>query len=160
MATLKTKFQKIQVPNFNNIIQHGNRAGFIHMREEMERMPDIGKVDEAVEQRIMQSAKNVAAETTAVGLARTGAHRMSYDMKSTMRDRAGKPSTNVILPNGDAFDTRYISASAGKHGTNNRLGDAKEKAVHSGMLSNLKIDYSNPSEEFKLAASKLDGTHT
>jgi hypothetical protein len=69
----------------------------------------------------------------------------------------GKPNSQVILPNGNGFDTNYV-AHQSQHAHNNRLrqqGDLTGiKEVHVGMVDNLTLDLANPTAEFIDAARK------
>lgn len=73
-----------------------------------------------------------------------------------LRAEVGKPNSQVILPNGNGFDTNYV-AHQSQHAHNNRLrqGDLTGiKEVHVGMVDNLTLDLANPTAEFIDAARK------
>ena len=75
---------------------------------------------------------------------------MSVKERKDWKMHFGKPNTKVLLPSNDVFDTKLISSGGSKHATNNKLGHVQhELELHPGMDSNLDIDWSNQSSEFK-----------
>ena len=65
-----------------------------------------------------------------------------------MRPGFGTPTTKCKLPSGDMFDTRCISGR-NRHAINNKLATRENTNFHPGMKTNLKIDFTNQSEEYK-----------
>ena len=91
----------------------------------------------------------------------SGGQSLTLQDRMELKTHLGTPTTKVVLPSGDMFDTRCI-ASGGKHSSNNKLGDKRNSGSrydpHPGMVSNLEIDFSNQGKEFKELYEKIDYT--
>ena len=93
----------------------------------------------------------------------SGGQTLSLQDWMELKQHLGTPTTKVVLPNGDTFDTRCI-ASGGKHSTKNKLGDKINSGSrydpHPGMVSNLEIDFSNQGKDFKDFYDNIDSIST
>ena len=82
-------------------------------------------------------------------------HALPVNAVQTMQRGMGR-DTVVTLPSGDRFDTRVISSTTGKHGSNNRLpGQAGVDDVHDvapGMVDRLNPKFDTVTPEFAEAA--------
>ena len=76
------------------------------------------------------------------------AQKLSVTEKTALRQGFGTPTTKCKLPSGDIFDTRCISGR-NRHAINNKLATRENTNFHPGMKTNLKIDFTNQSEEYK-----------
>lgn len=102
----------------------------------------------------------ISNEACALNIARFGGEQLNMQDKQILRKQLGKPTTEVILPGGAAFDTRQIRGN-NQHSRNNNLSNAASEHTTStfakGMKSNLEIDYSQLSDEWKEANNTLRG---
>ena len=75
---------------------------------------------------------------------------MTVKERNDLKSQFGMPSTKVLLPSNDAFDTKSLTSGNPKHARNNKLGGAQhDLELHPGIVSNLEIDWANQSTQFQ-----------
>ena len=65
--------------------------------------------------------RSVTCETTSVNIASKRSGLQPVDLQF-LREKVGKPTTQVTLSSSDKFLTKSIDSNSMQHGTNNKLG--------------------------------------
>ena len=91
---------------------------------------------------IIDRLANIFCETTSVNIASKRSGLQPVDLQF-LREKVGKPTTQVTLPSSEKNSTKSIDSNSMQHGTNNKLGanSISTKLLQDGMVSNRVIDF-------------------
>ena len=106
-----------------------------------------GSTDKNTKKHLREYAMLAASQKAGLDIVKN-AQKLSVKEKAALRQGFGTPTTKCKLPSGDIFDTRCISGR-NRHAINNKLATRENTNFHPGMKTNLKIDFTNQSEEYK-----------
>jgi hypothetical protein len=142
---------------FKNAVGDGVQLGMTWMKDELVKQQQQSSSSSAsfstgVKDTIQQRSQSLICEQAAVNIA-SRSKNVSTRERLQLQRELGPPETNVILP-GATFNTRSLMAS-GQHARNNRLPVSTQGQPIAGMRSNLKIDFSTVSDEYKRACNEV-----